>query len=204
MTTKRHKIAFRLRSFYNDEMRISRAKIIFIFLSTVLFFNACSETDSANNNSANGNANRANTSVKTNSNAEIVPQEYVEELAKIIKLNVLPEETVYIETNLNTKNDAPNVPAPNEKKLVAVMKFSPENAAQIVAQAEKHKATELSDIDAENWFPAELVAQSQLTGDEFLKGVTYAPNDFLQMPYSKGKLTRINNTDYFILELTTF
>lgn len=199
MTTRRREIAFRRRSFYNDEMRISRAILIFSFIPLIFSFSACREYDSPNVNS-----NRANISVKTNSNAETVPQEYVEELAKIIKLNTLPEETVYLETNLNTKNDAPNVPAPNEKKLVAVMKFSPENAAQIVAQAEKHKATELSDIDAESWFPAELVAQSQLTGDEFLKGVTYAPNDFLQTPYSKGKLTRINNTDYFILELTTF
>lgn len=185
-------------------MRISRAKIIFIFLSAVFILNACSENDSVNNNSANANSNRANVSVKTNSNTEIVPQDNVEDLAKIIKLNVLPEESVYIETNLNTKNDAPNVPAPSEKKLFAVMKFTPENTAQIVAQAEKHKPAEPSDVDAESWFPAELVAQSQLTGDEFLKGVTYAANDFLQTPYSKGKLTRINSTDYFILELTTF
>lgn len=180
-------------------MRIPRAILIFSFILLIFSLDACREYDSPNVNS-----NRANASNANNSNVEIVPQEYVEELAKIIKLNVLPEEAVYIETNLNTKNDAPQVPGPNEKKLIAVLKFSPENASQIVAQAEKHKTAEPADIDAESWFPAELIAQSQLTGDEVLKGVTYAANDFLQTPYRNGKLTRINNTDYFILELTTF
>jgi len=180
-------------------MRTSHAAKIFLFILLVLSLDACREYDSPNVNS-----NRANVSNTNNSNTEIVPQDNVEELGKIIKLNVLPEEAVYIETNLNTKNSEPRVPASNEKRLFAVMRFSPENAAQIVAQAQKHKPAEPSDVDAEAWFPAELIAQSQLTGDEYLKGAAYAADDFLQMPYSKGKLTRINNTDYFILELTTF
>jgi hypothetical protein len=37
-----------------------------------------------------------------------------------------------------------------------------------------------------------------------LKGAAYAANDFLQSPYNNGKLTRINDTNYFVLELFSF
>lgn len=180
-------------------MQNSRAISVFGLLTLMISLGACARNDSANANSTN-----VNVAVVSNSNAEIVPQDNVEELSKIVKLNRLPEEATYSETSLNTKNSEPRLPAPNEKKLVAVLRFSPENAAQIVAQAGKYKPAVPNDVDAEDWFPAELVAQSQLTGDESLKGAAYAASDFFQTPYNNGKLTRINNTDYFILELTTF
>ncbi|MDQ3042529.1 MAG: hypothetical protein M3R11_09180, partial [Acidobacteriota bacterium] len=71
----------------------------------------------------------------------------------------------------------------------------------IVASAERYKTPAPADIDAEDWFPPELVAKSQESGDASLKGIGYAANDFLQPPYSNGRLTRINDTDYFVLEL---
>ncbi len=180
-------------------MQNSRATLILGLFGLMFLLGACAGNKAADSNSLNANA-----VVSAATNAEIVPQDNIEELAKIIKLNLPPEEATYYEINPNTKNSEPNVPAPNERKIVAVLRFSTENAAQIVAAAEKYKPAAPSDTDAENWFPVELIAQSQLTGDESLKGLTYAANDFFQMPYNNGKLTRINNTDYFILELTTF
>ncbi len=185
--------------FYNGEMLVSRFKTNLIFLSILLLLNACSGTKPTNSNSAN-----ANFLSNANSATQIIPQDNVEALVKIVKLNYLPEEATYSETNLNSKNSEPRVPAPNEKKIVAVLKFSGENAAQVIAQAEKYRTAVPSDIDAENWFPEELIAQSRLTGDQFLKGATYAANDFYQTPYINGRLTRINDTNYFVLELTTF
>jgi len=180
-------------------MEISRSILMFNFLLLIILLNACSRNDSVDSNSTNINA-----PMPANVNAENVPQDNVEELAKIIKLDFTPEEATFSEVNPNTKNNNRSVSAPNEKKLVAVLKFSSENANQVAALAEKYKPAIPADIDAENWFPAELIAQSQLTGDESLKGSAYAANDFLQTPYADGKLTRINNTDYFILELTSF
>ena len=51
--------------------------------------------------------------------------------------------------------------------------------------------------------PPELIAQSQGSGDEILKGKSYAANEFFSESYKNGKITRINDTDYFILELTS-
>ncbi len=78
--------------------------------------------------------------------------------------------------------------------------FNAEDAGQIVSQAEKYQPAAAAQIDAENWFPAELIAQSQLSGDETLKGTSYAAGDFLQPPFNTGRITRIDNTDYFVLE----
>ncbi|MCY7377117.1 MAG: hypothetical protein LH472_14245 [Pyrinomonadaceae bacterium] len=174
-------------------MKISRTKSIFGWLLMVIFLNACSGNKSENSNAA-PNANRA--SVQT---IETNAQDNVEELAKIVKLPRPPEEATYNEINLPAKNAAPN-----EKRLVAVLKFSPEDAAAIAAAAEKYQPPVASDIDAETWFPPELVAKSQETGDEFLKGIEYAANDFVQSPYLNGKLTRLNDTNYFVLELVSF
>lgn len=84
------------------------------------------------------------------------------------------------------------------------MKFKTGDADKIAAQAEKISPPQPAQIETETWYPEELTAQSQLSGDESLKGTTFAANDFLQPPYVNGKLTRVENTDYFVLELTSF
>ncbi|MDQ3063304.1 MAG: hypothetical protein M3R14_10685 [Acidobacteriota bacterium] len=168
-------------------MKISQAKLILSLALSIFLLNACAGNETANTNSLASNVN---------SKTEVVAKDDIEELGKIIKLAFVPEEATYSEINLNDRNSVPN-----QKKLVAVLKFSAENANQIVAQAEKYNPPAPADIDAENWFPPELVAKSQETGDEFLKGAAYAANDFLQSPYINGRLTRINDTNYFVLEL---
>lgn len=171
-------------------MKISQAKLILSLALSIFLLNACAGNRTANTNSfAQG----------VDSNIEVVAKDNIEELGKIIKLPFAPEEATYSEINLNDGN-----PATNKKKLVAVLKFSVENANQIVAQAGKYNPPAPADIDTENWFPPELVAKSQETGDDFLKGVEYAANDFLQTPFVNGKLTRINETNYFVLELFSF
>ena len=188
MTIERREIANLRRSSYNDVMRISPAKSILGLLLTIIFFNACSPNRNGNSNTLSPNSSR-NAAVLT---GETVVQDDLETLAKIIKLPFAPDEATFSETDQNGK------------KLVAVLKFSPADAAAIAAVAEKHQPPVVADIDAEMWFPPELIAKSQETGDEFLKGIAYAPNDFLQAPYINGKLTRLNDTNYFILDLTSF
>ncbi len=171
-------------------MKTSQAKLVLSLALSVFLLNACTGNKTANTNSFAPNAD---------SKTEVVAKDDIEELGKIIKLAFVPEEATYSEINLNDGN-----PAPNKKKLIAVLKFSTENANQIVAQAEKYNPPAPADLDAENWFPPELVAKSQETGDDFLKGAAYAANDFLQSPYSNGRMTRINDTNYFALELFSF
>ncbi len=171
-------------------MKISHTKLILSLALIIFLCNACAGNKTANTNSfAQG----------VDSKIEAVAKDDIEELGKIIKLPFVPEEATYTEINLNDNNSAAK-----NRKLVAVLKFSAQSANQIVAQAEKYNPPAPADIDAENWFPPELVAKSQETGDEFLKGAAYAANDFLQSPYINGRLTRINDTNYFVLEFFSF
>jgi hypothetical protein len=181
-------------------MKFTFVNLTAILILAILSSSACHNSNLANNSSDSsaGNANQTNVANGGNANQA---KDDVEELGKIIKLPLLPEEANYWEENLTESGGNQNSPA--NKKIVAVLKLSSENAAQLVANIEKIKPPTDSDIDAESRFPAELIAQSQLSGDETLKGKSYAADDFLQPPYKSGKITRIENTDYFVLELTT-
>lgn len=172
-------------------MKISLLKFI-SFLLTIGFLSACSGNKNASVNSSISNGNQS-----VNSTSEIAAQDDVEELGKVIKLPFAPSEATYNESDLNKDKSGGN------KKLVAALKFSSADANQIAASAAQYKSPAPADVDAEDWFPPELVAKSQETGDASLKGIEYAPNDFLQPPYTKGRLTRINDTDYFVLELSS-
>lgn len=172
-------------------MKCLPTSLMFGFLLSIFLLGACV------NNEADKNANlSANKAVNYANENKIPPKDDVEELERIIKLPFHPEEATWRETDLN----APN----GEKKLTVVLKFLSQEANTIIAQAEKYKPAEALDIDAEDWFPAELIAQSQLSGDGNLKGKSYAANDFLEAPFTNGKITRIDDTDYFVLELTSF
>ncbi|MGI8467369.1 MAG: hypothetical protein ACR2N3_02845 [Pyrinomonadaceae bacterium] len=174
-------------------MMVSRKQFVKIFtfavLTSVLFWtSACS--DSAE---TNGNVN-SNVSNQTAGGAALTKDD-IDELSAIIRLPETPEEVVWREEE--TAN-------PKGKKLTAILKFNPESAAKIVESAAKIKPAAPTEIGTENWFPNELTAQSQLSGNESLKGISYAANDFYNPPYTNGKLTKVNETNYFVLELTTY
>jgi len=178
-------------------MKFTFVNLTAFIIFTGLFLSACK-----NESLTNDNLNSNQAAVANGENANPAKDD-IAELGKIIKLPLLPEEANYWEENLTESNSTNQNPAPSGKKIVAVLKFSPENASQLVSSIEKIRPSADSEIDAENRFPAELIAQSQLSGDETLRGKSYAANDFLQTPYNDGKITRIENTDYFVLELTT-
>lgn len=169
-------------------MKISRKNILNIFCLGVLFLNACAGNENTNN-STNSNQGTVESGEK---NSAPIAKDDAEELGKIVNLPFAPEETTWRE----------DAAAPNPKKLTAVIKFSPEAAAAIARQAENVKPATYSAIEAEAWFPAELIAQSQLSGDETLKGATFAADNFINPPYNQGKITRVDGTNYFVLELS--
>lgn len=165
-----------------------------LIVSIAALFPACSSGDTKNSNQTNQTANTANANIAAKLKYD------VEELEMTVKLPFHPEEAVWHEDVLG-KPDNNRAPAPTDKKLTAVLRFLKEDAEKITAQAQTYKPANAETINTESWFPAELIAQSQTSGDETLKGQTYAANDFYNMPYTDGKLTRIEGTDYFILEL---
>lgn len=189
---------FHLRAF---SIRIELMKIapfisVFLLLSVGAFWLGCNRQPAENSvvNQAytpNENANQSSNVTKDDA-----------ELGLIVKLPFEPEEAVWREESLAAKNPANRAPVQTGKKLIAVVKFSAENSSRVVEQAQTYGAPQSVKIGTEIWFPAELIALSELSGDETLKGNSYAANDFFQPPYAEGKITRIENSDFFVLELT--
>jgi len=169
------------------------ALIGFVLIINVFFSAACVDSNSGNANS-NDASNRANTN-RENAN---LTKDDVGELLTIIRLPEIPEEAVWREETLPKNN---NREGSADRKITAVLKYNTETAAKLVAQIEQNKKPEQVEIGAESWFPEELTAQTQISGNESLKGIAYGANDFVNIPYGSGRIVRVEGTDYFVLEL---
>lgn len=172
---------------------------IFFMLACAVFNAGCTSGEIADANLANSDSNNGAPSAG-NSNANLA-KDTAEELETIVRLPFHPEEAVWREETISRPAGNQREAAPSEKKLLAVVKFKMDEADKIVAEAEKHKPGMTAAMNVESWFPMELVALTQMSGDETLKGTAYAANDFLQAPYTDGKIMRIENSNYFVLEL---
>lgn len=143
-------------------------------------------SDSGNRNASNG-TNRAST------NANRTPaKDDIEELEGLVKVPFHPVEAVW-----RDETDAGSV-----RRLVCVIRFAPDDASKVAETASRHRAAQSVELEAENWFPPELVAKSQQSGNETVKGTSYGANDFFQPPFAEGRLVRIDSTNFFVLELS--
>jgi hypothetical protein len=141
--------------------------------------------------SPTGNTNASNAAANNSTNAAVAgPNDNVDELMLLLRLPLEPEEVAWDED-------------PSKKSLVAVIRFSAENAAKMEAEAAKAGQPTPESIAVETWYPAELIAQGELSGESTVKGHSYPAEPFLNPPYAKGKITRIENTDYFILQISS-
>lgn len=170
-------------SAYNYQMRNFRVGVVLALLCLfAVSLSACGGSRGVNTNSPVTSANTVGENVNT-------AKTNVEELGLLVNI---PYET----EDIAWKEDA------EHKKLIAVLRFSPEDSKKLVSDVEKSGAPENVSIAVENWFPSELTAQSEMSGDSALKGIAYPANIFFQEPYSTGRITRIEGGDYFVLELT--
>ncbi len=163
-----------------SELRVG--VILALFLSAVSF-SACG--GGSKNDNASPAVNATN-SVGENPNAA---KTNVEELGLLINVPYQAEDIVWKETATH-------------KKLIAVFRFSTADANKLVAEAEKSEPPENVSVAVETWFPDDLTAQSEISGDNALKGRAYTAKAFYQEPYTSGKITRIEDTNYFVLELS--
>lgn len=131
----------------------------------------------------NSNAPKAANRPAENSNAA---RTNIEELGVLVKVPYATEDIIWKEY-------------PAKKKIVAIMRFSAADANKIVAEA--GGTPENTGIAVESWFPEELIAQTEMSGDNALKGASYPATAFYQDPYTLGKITRVEGSDYFILEV---
>jgi len=150
-----------------------------ILIATTLA--GCSASSNVSNSQASANSQPA-----ANSN---VAKTNVEELGMLINVPYESDEVFW-------KDDTVH------KRLVAVLRFPPGEANRLIADAEKVRPAQAVSISSEAWFPAELVAQSEMSGDDQLNGRAYAADSFFQDPYNQGRVIRVQDTDYFVLELS--
>jgi hypothetical protein len=165
-----------------DLMKIGNAAVSLALFAAIVILASCSGQPANSNSQTSPAADRAadnSSAAKTN----------VEELGMLINVPYESDEVFW-------KEDVKG------KKLVAILRFAPAEANRLIADAEKIRPAQNVTIATESWFPPELVAQSDTTGDDTLNGKAYAANAFLQDPYNDGRITRIQDTDYFILEVT--
>lgn len=180
-------------------MRFLSVAIAPLLLTTILICASCGMKVESNQNSA-ASGDSQNVTQNNRVKDDLV------ELNRVINLPFEPVEVVWQEDNpahKNAKNQSIASSEKSEKRIVAVLQFTSEDSARLVAQAEKYAPAKSAVIDAESWFPVELIAQSQLSGDETLKGNSYAADDFFLAPFTNGTLTRIDNTNFFVLEIAS-
>lgn len=151
----------------------------FIILLLSLF-SACGGP--ATNSNGTPPANRASRADEANST-----KTNVEELGMLVKIPYETEDIVWKSY-------------PTAKRIIAVLRFSPANADKIVSEA--GGTPEGRSLQVETWFPDELIAQGEMSGDDALKGIAYPATAFYQDPYLTGKITRVEGSDYFVLDLT--
>jgi len=162
-------------------MNLVKIGVILAFFSAAALLSACGGM--ANSNAAsNGPANAANdaaNAAKTN----------VEELGLLINMPYEAEEVVWKEYA-------------QHKKVIAVLRFSPDDSKKFVAEAEKIKAPQKVTLSTQTWFPPELIAQGDMGGEDSVNGLAYSADVFFQPPFTEGRITRVEDSDYFVLEVS--
>jgi hypothetical protein len=185
-------------------MKASSIRLLCVFLLSASFFAACKTYDSDENLVRQTPEKNQNAMIENIGENQSPAKDDPEELQKYIKIPFETEEALWkIEPVVKNQTDDRTAPGPTDTKLIAVLKFKSADAQKIVEQAEKYKPATETSMNVESWFPPELVAKSQESADETIKGSVYSPQDFVQAPYLNGSLTRIAGTDYFVLELFT-
>ena len=91
---------------------------------------------------------------------------------------------------------------PSNKSIVAVFRLSHEDSSKLVAGAEKSGPGRAISLPVETWYPDELIAQGEMSGDSTLKGTALPASMFYQDPYNTGRITRVEGIDYFVLEIS--
>ncbi len=152
--------------------------ILALFVSATVFFGCTGSDKNANVRTPNSIVESAN-SAKTN----------VEELGLLVNIPHQAEDIAWKESV-------------DHKQLIAVLRFSTDDAKKIAADAAARQTPQNVKLSSENWFPAELIAQSEMSGDDSLNGLAYPADGFFQEPYTTGRIVRIEGTDYFVLELS--
>ena len=135
-------------------------------------------TDAGNSNVTGNTA--AETTSKANTNAE--------ELGLLINFSWETEDLAW------KRDDA-------RKTLIAAFRLAPEDVKKLSDQLSSNGQGAPKEVAVEEWFPAELVAQGESRGSSTVPATAFPANDLYQPPYTQGTISRVDSTDYFVIEL---
>jgi len=176
-------------------------------LTFILLFQSCVSPDSNEDSNTlrpkvNRNVNTADQNANTEANANLAEDDLVK-LDRLINLPFEPKFNDYRQEPVVPTADDSRVPGPADKKLTVVLKFTKKDTDKLLKKVAIGNPPFDSETEAESWFPAELIAKSNTSGDGSLKGRGYNAEDFFRSPFNTGTLIHINDTDYFVLILQT-
>jgi hypothetical protein len=156
--------------------------ILALFLAQLSMFGCGGNADSSNTSETSSSRNNTNavTANKANDKAE--------ELGMLINFSLEPEDLAW-------KADD------KKKSIVAVMRLAPEDVKKLADGLAAKSPGTPREISTEEWFPAELIAQGESGGGSSVAGTSFPAAEFYQPPYNEGTVTRINGTDFFVIEL---
>jgi hypothetical protein len=124
-------------------------------------------------------------------------------LGKLIQLSPLPITVVWQHKQLGS-NRVPDVPGPSDWSLTAVLQYSDEDTAKIIAKAAKIESPEPTEVPWQEWFPSNLRATTPGAASTVaLRGERYQADDYFRPPLMNGSLIRIGKTSYFVLSVFT-
>ncbi len=169
-----------------------RNSLILALILSIQILTGCGGSDS-NTNESNSNE-RKNTAAAPEPEREGV-KDNSDELSALIKLPFQPEDVVWKEF----VSDKPG--GQQGKRLLAVFQLTAEDSKKLVDRAAKIKPGTPVSLPSEKWFPTELVTQSEIGGEQGIQAMSYPADEFFLPPYTEGTLSRVDNTDFFVLEL---
>jgi hypothetical protein len=165
-------------------------RAIISFIIFVLLATACgSEPETANINTTPFPQREDTKKAEANDSAE--------ELGMLIEMPFEPTEVVWREITPGSEN-GDNA----ERRLVAVLRFDPGDISKVTEAAGKLGDPTDGSITIEEWFPRELAAKSDVDGASGLAAKIYSADSFFRPPYLSGTFAHLNDTDYFVLQLT--
>ncbi|MEZ5305848.1 MAG: hypothetical protein R2684_01750 [Pyrinomonadaceae bacterium] len=184
-------------SIYNFLMSSASKIIVLILCVFAVVSSSCVEDkDYGEANNLRPNVNRE---VEVNDN-ESIAEDNEDKLGTLINLPFTPVENSYREDLVGPDGRQPK-DGLGARRLTVVLKFSEEDTTKLVEKLTTKKTPFKMEVEAEPWFPAELVAKSGTAGNEMLKGTAYGAVDFVRAPWTSGSIVRIDETDYFVLIL---
>lgn len=165
----------------------SAISVVFILACLVLLNSCNGSTNNNSNSSANAN------SASNNSNDASPPQnDNVEDLRSMVKISFDPEEVVW--RTLDTKEKG--------KRLLTVVLLSPADHKALESRLNAFGDARTVSVNVEQWFPTELIAMGDASGESVVSGKAYPATEFFLPPFVVGEAILIPETDYLVLDVT--